>query len=62
MNRIMLYDHFLDWNDIFKFVYCSMILFLIYHSVDQNDILKFIYYSMIIFFYMFKYFFTISTL
>jgi hypothetical protein len=30
MSYIMDHDHSLDWNNIFKFVYCSMILFLIY--------------------------------
>jgi hypothetical protein len=39
----------LGQNDIFKFIYCSMILFLIYHFVGQNDIFRFIYYFMILF-------------
>jgi hypothetical protein len=33
LGHIMARDHSLGRNDIFKFVYCSMILFLIYHSV-----------------------------
>jgi hypothetical protein len=28
MDRIMGYNHFLDWKDIIKFIYCFMILFL----------------------------------
>jgi hypothetical protein len=30
MSRIVDYDHYLSWNDILKFIYCPMILFLIY--------------------------------
>jgi hypothetical protein len=47
ISRIMTYDHYPGQNVIF--VYCSMILFLIYLFVGSNDIHKFVYYSMILF-------------
>jgi hypothetical protein len=49
MGCIIICDHYVSQNDIFKFVYYFMILFVIYHYVDQNDILKFIYCFMILF-------------
>jgi hypothetical protein len=48
MVRIMTCDHSLVRNDI-KFVYYTMIIFLICYYESQNYILKFIYYSMILF-------------
>jgi hypothetical protein len=42
MGRIVVCDHCVGQNDIFKFIYCFMILFLIYYSVSRNDILKFL--------------------
>jgi hypothetical protein len=62
MCRIMACDNSLDCNDIFKFVYCSMILFLIDYYVGQNNILKFVYYSLILFLICFETFFTVDIL
>jgi hypothetical protein len=53
----MVYDHSLGRNDIFKFIYYSTIILIIYHYVGRNDILKFVYCFMTLFIiYIFKYF------